>query len=72
MASPDTLKLILDRDFTGRQKRRGKAENLAMIEWVVAGEMGSGAAQNNLPYLLVREIGVHVLSRKGRLRPRPL
>lgn len=43
-----------------------------MIEWVVAGEMGSGAAQNNLPYLLVREIGVHVLSRKGRLRPRPL
>lgn len=36
-------------------------EDLAMVGWFVAGEMGSEAAQNNLAYLLDRGTGTHVL-----------
>jgi len=40
-------------------------EDLAMVGWFVAGEMGSEAAQNNLAYLLDRGTGVHVLDGRG-------
>jgi len=40
-------------------------EDLAMVGWFVAGEMGSEAAQNNLAYLLDRGTGTHVLGGRG-------
>jgi SEL1 protein len=40
-------------------------EDLAMVGWFVAGEMGSEAAQNNLAYLLDRGTGRQVLMGKG-------
>jgi SEL1 protein len=40
-------------------------EDLAMVGWFVAGEMGSEAAQNNLAYLLDRGTGRQVLMGKS-------
>lgn len=41
-------------------------EDSAMVGWIVASEMGSEAAQNNLAYLLDRGIGTDVLHATSR------